>query len=107
MQFIVSTVLSALALWSAASHAQPGHLHTPPDRNAAPASEPSRPSSSYGSAFAGYRPFRIDEPLADWRRSNDEMGELSGHIGHIKGVDKKQPSDEPHAPVHSHGGARR
>jgi len=105
MRFIVSAVLAALASWSAASLAQPEHVHQ--GSHAAPASEPSRPPRNYESAFAGYRLFRIDEPLADWRRSNREMRELGGHIGHLRGAEKAQPSEERPAPAHSHGGARR
>jgi hypothetical protein len=34
------------------------------------------------SAFAGYRPYRADEPLTDWRAANDQVGQQGGHTGH-------------------------
>lgn len=39
-------------------------------------------SETYQSAFADYRPFQ-DETVQDWRESNDEMGRLRGHMGHL------------------------
>lgn len=35
------------------------------------------------SGLAGYRRFRADEPLIDWRQANDEVGRLGGHAGHL------------------------
>jgi hypothetical protein len=41
--------------------------------------EPKKPV--YDSAFAGYRPWKEEEP-GRWREANDEMGRLGGHAGH-------------------------
>lgn len=38
------------------------------------------PAAQYRSAFEGYRPFR-EEPVADWRAVNEEVGRVGGHIG--------------------------
>lgn len=40
----------------------------------------STPPVSYQSAFDGYRSYR-EEPIADWRALNDEVGRVGGHIG--------------------------
>lgn len=42
----------------------------------------SRPA--YDSAFKGYRP-HSDPEVARWRESNEEMGRLKGHVGHVPG----------------------
>lgn len=38
--------------------------------------------SVYQSVFADYQSFQ-DEALHDWRKVNDEMGRLGGHMGHL------------------------
>ena len=38
------------------------------------------PPLEYRSAFEGYRPF-TDQELANWRRSNEEVGAAAGHAG--------------------------
>jgi hypothetical protein len=38
----------------------------------------------YRSVFSDYRPWRADEPRADWRSVNDEVGRLGGHAGHLR-----------------------
>lgn len=45
----------------------------------------SAPQASYRSAFEGYRPFR-EEPIADWRALNAEVGAAGGHIGIMGGA---------------------
>ncbi len=37
----------------------------------------------YRSAFEGFRPWN-DEAAQDWRRVNNEMEQLGGHIGHLR-----------------------
>jgi hypothetical protein len=39
------------------------------------------PPSAFHSVLDGYRPYRADEPLRDWREINDEVGRLGGHRG--------------------------
>jgi len=43
------------------------------------------PTATYDSAFEGYRGYR-DEPLADWRAVNDEVGRVGGHAGIFRGA---------------------
>jgi hypothetical protein len=38
------------------------------------------PAAGYPSAFESYRGYR-EEPLADWRAVNDEVGVIGGHAG--------------------------
>ena len=38
------------------------------------------PAAGYKSAFESYRAYR-EEPLADWRAVNDEVGVIGGHAG--------------------------
>jgi hypothetical protein len=62
---------------------------------------PSRPGES---AFRDYRPY--DDPeLAGWRASNDEMGRLGGHLGHVPKA--QGPTPKPAAkPPSAQGGHR-
>lgn len=43
------------------------------------------PAPAYQSAFQDYRSFR-EEPLADWRRLNEEVGRVGGHLGIFGGA---------------------
>ncbi|MBL8517614.1 MAG: hypothetical protein SF172_15845 [Burkholderiales bacterium] len=62
------------------------------------------PSVGYTSAFQDYQRFRLDEPMVDWRRINDDMAGLGGHAGHLRGT--ALPAEtKPKAVNHSqHGG---
>jgi len=40
------------------------------------------PARPYESAFKDYRPY-ADPDVSGWRQSNEEMGRLGGHIGHV------------------------
>jgi hypothetical protein len=40
---------------------------------------------AYESAFETYRPYR-EEPVADWRAVNDEVGRVGGHAGIVGGA---------------------
>jgi hypothetical protein len=42
------------------------------------------PAVEYRSAFEGYRPF-AEQDLANWRRSNDDVGAAGGHAGLLRG----------------------
>lgn len=66
-------------------------------------------STGYTSAFQDYRRFRLDEPMVDWRRINDDMAGLGGHAGHLRGTaptaTKPATETKPKAVDHSqHGG---
>lgn len=43
------------------------------------------PPAPYRSAFEGYQPFR-EEPIADWKTLNAEVGAAGGHIGIMGGA---------------------
>lgn len=66
--------LAACFAGSAAAQ-NPARLH-PADPKAG---TPLRP---YESAFKGYRPYVAPE-VARWRDTNEEMGRLGGHVGHV------------------------
>jgi hypothetical protein len=40
------------------------------------------PARPYESAFKGYRPY-VDPEVTRWRQSNEEVGRLGGHVGHV------------------------
>ena len=71
-----SFLLAAFIAGSAA--AQAPARPDPADPKAAVSSRP------YESAFEDYRPY-VDPEVARWRESNEEMGRLGGHIGHVPG----------------------
>ena len=93
-------------LWSlgiaAASHAtfvaaQAPHAHQHQPASSAQAKAPTLPAAKkpeasqpkgYESAFADYRPFNPEEPLKDWRASNDEVRAAGGHVGILKSQEK-------------------
>jgi hypothetical protein len=50
-----------------------------PDPADPKAAVPARP---YESAFKGYRPY-VDPEVTRWRQSNEEVGRLGGHVGHV------------------------
>jgi len=72
-----------------------------PDPSDPKASAPSR--TAYESAFKGYRP-HSDPEVGRWRESNEEMGRLKGHIGHVPGSVPPVASPAPKPGSGSHGG---
>lgn len=62
------------------------------------------PQVEYRSAFEGYRPF-AEQPLRDWRKSNDEVGAVSGHAGHrpSQGPGQQTSKPQPGKPESSRG----
>jgi hypothetical protein len=46
---------------------------------------PASPLPAYRSPFADYRPFSAEVVPKDWRRANDEVREVGGHLGLMKG----------------------
>jgi hypothetical protein len=59
------------------------------------------PASPYVSAFKDYRPY-VDPEVARWRQSNEEMGRLGGHIGHMPKA--QEPTVKPAAKPPAHAG---
>ena len=49
--------------------------------------DPAAPASParYESAFDGYRSYK-EEPIADWRGVNNEVGQIGGHMGIFRGT---------------------
>jgi hypothetical protein len=52
---------------------------TRPDPADPKAAVPARP---YEPVFKDYRPY-VDPEVSRWRQSNEEMGRLGGHVGHV------------------------
>lgn len=87
---------AALVLTSIASSAMAGNEQTSDHSQSSAAVEmssnvaPAMASSSaatppaFRSALEGYRPYRANEPLRDWREINDEVGRLGGHQGNLE-----------------------
>ena len=71
-----------------------------PDPADPKAAVPARP---YESAFKDYRPY-VDPDVARWRQSNEEMGRLGGHVGHVpRETGPARPGAKPPAAA-GHGG---
>ena len=89
--FVYSAMLIALmALRAGAAAAQ---LAQRPDPDP---SDPKAkaPDLEYRSAFDGYRRFG-EEDLADWRKSNEEVGAAGGHAGHQAGQGRGASNSRP------------
>jgi len=81
---IIRTHFVLPALCALAAGAASAQTQTP-----SPAAGASQAPIDQRSVFSGYRPYR-DGPIADWRESNDRVGELKGHAGHV-GVPPGEP----------------
>lgn len=109
-RFLAWLTLAAIPAAFAQQHQHPSTSATqvtgkPTITSAAPAQEP---GDRYVSAFADYRRFRLDEPLADWRGVNDELATMAGggHAGHGRttaGPQNPKPAPADHT---QHGGKR-
>ena len=60
------------------------------------------PAIYYDSAFTGYTPFG-EEAVADWRKVNDEVATIGGHMGIVGGAGQaghagSKPTVKPGAP---------
>ena len=69
-----------------------------PDPADPKAAVPARP---YESAFKDYRPY-ADPEVSRWRQSNEEMGRLGGHVGHVPKA--QGPTVQPAAKPPAQGG---
>ena len=86
---------TAFLLFSGASSSQvPAHpAHGPEPRKALEKASRAQPPSTrpaaqgiYRSAFGDYRGFTPEEPLVDWRGANEQVREIGGHVGLMKGA---------------------
>lgn len=95
----IRIVFAAALLVAANAMAQENSVFDPKARS---------PGVAFRSAFEDYRPF-VDEKPVDWRRANDEVREVGGHLGLAKGqgpggqTSKPQPGS-PEASGGAHGG---
>ena len=64
------------------------------------------PVRGYESAFKGYRPY-ADEEAGRWRESNEEMGRLGGHQGHLPQSAAAPPKPGAKPPAHAGRGVRK
>jgi len=62
------------------------------------------PVRPYASALKEYRPY-ADQEAGRWRESNDEMGRVGGHAGHVpqRATAPARPDARPPTPA-GHGG---
>jgi len=90
--------LCALGLCTTCVHAASGEGAPPPNSATSPI--------EYRSVFDDYRAYR-DPSIADWRSSNDTVGRLKGHAGHLGAPesDSATGTGKPPARLH-HGGPR-
>jgi len=64
---------------------------------AGPASpNPPVPPVTYRSALTDYQPSR-DTPVAPWHETNDTVGRLGGHMGHVRDAGRSASAPEPDA----------
>lgn len=71
---------------SPSAHTGPGAKEAMPAKAAPPGPATEGAGSKYRSPFAGYRPFTPQEPQKGWRAANDEVHEIGGHAGLLKGA---------------------
>lgn len=90
-----TTYFMLLACVAGSAAAQATARPDPADPNAA---VPKRP---YESVFKDYRPY-VDSDVASWRQSNEEMGRLGGHVGHVPKA--QGPTAKPAAKPPAQGG---
>lgn len=62
-------------------------------------------SAGYESAFADYQPFASPKQSPDqaWREANRRVGELGGHMGHLRPAAKETTPPASARPAGSHG----
>ena len=89
MHSLFATLAAAL-LFSNAQAQDTGHSHhssgpaAPAKPSATSAQTPAK-TGGYRSAFSDYRPFSEEVPAKGWRRANDEVRDVGGHAGLMKG----------------------
>jgi len=83
------TAIALAAAFAGNAAAQGTARPDPADPKAAASSR-----AVYESAFKDYRP-HTDPQVGRWRESNEEMGRLKGHIGHVPGSVPPSPAPKP------------
>jgi hypothetical protein len=82
---IARTAVALATLLATGAFAQAPARPDPADPKSAAAARP-----AYESAFKGYRPYK-ETDAGRWRESNEEMGRLKGHVGHVPGSTTPSP----------------
>ena len=96
---MLKTICFTLAACFAGSAAAQNPARPGPTDPKAPV--PARP---YESVFKDYRPY-ADADVARWRETNEEMGRLGGHVGHVSKSSAATSKPAAKAPPQSgHGG---
>ena len=99
MFFMHCFAAASFAVLSLTAAAQPANAQLDPAD-----SEARIPLISYQSAFTSYRPSSDAQEPPDkvWRATNEEMGKLGGHAGHMATEEKptKPATPEPAKPAH-------
>lgn len=103
MRVAASSALFTLLAAPASHAAETGHgaMAMPmPSTESMPA-----PTSALAAPFGDYRRWR-DDPVQDWRQSNDRVGEIGGWMTYLREV---QPADDDagksgHGRMHDHSG---
>lgn len=96
IRIAVATACFAFAALSAGAQTattQPADASKPP---AGKASDAAPSSSTYRSAFDGFRRF-ADQPVGSWREANDTVGRVGGWRAYAREAEGKGPAE-------SHGG---
>ncbi len=97
--FVLAAAIAGSAIAQVTARPDPADPKAPAAPSTAPA--PSRPA--YESAFKDYRP-HSDPAVTRWRESNEEMGRLKGHVGHVPGSVPPAASQAPKSGPAGHGG---
>jgi hypothetical protein len=112
MSLFLPALGAAVLLFSSAAFAQTsghsGHGNAGAAQpRPAPRAEPEQPApqgakkpATTSPAFAGYRPYRADEPLVGWREANDLVLQIGGHVGIMKGAAGKEETPGAHGGHH-------
>lgn len=69
-----------------------------PAASAASAAAPNNSTSSYRSAFEGYRPF-TEQPVTSWRAANDQVGQIGGWQAYAREGQGGAPAGNASAPT--------
>jgi len=91
----------AVMLCSAPMHVEAQDRSTEPASRSNPADSTVQvPSAVYRSAFAGYHGF-AEQKVADWRESNDKVGQIGGWRAYAREAKTPDPAQRPDAGTHS------
>lgn len=112
MQIFTAALTAAAILFSSSALAQAGG-HQGHGGHGAPPAAPNKASQNRTRqlahptplsnavaatpAFLGYRPYRADEPVVEWKEANDLVLKIGGHVGIMKGAAAMDETPGAHA----------